>query len=128
MTRSTGIASILVLCLSLSACSLRGSQRDAAAREPVKTRVSVTNHNWSDMRIYVVRAGNRFRLGTVSSMRTQVFSLPSNLSQTSGGVQLLADPIGSRERHVTPMLNINPGQLVNFKIENHLAISSVSIW
>lgn len=121
------IALGLILALTLGACASTGSQRSPLPPEMTQTRVEVTNHNWSDMRVYVVRAGNRFRLGTVSSMATAVFSLPRTLSTTSG-LQLIADPIGSREVHMTQPLNVTPGQLVSFKIENHLAISSVAIW
>ncbi len=127
MLRNSRIAATAALILLLGACSTKGSQNQATLPER-QTRVEVTNHNWSDMRIYVVRAGNRFRLGMVSTMETQVFQLPRALSSYTGGLQLVADPIGSREFHMTQPLSITPGQLVSFKIENHLAISTVSIW
>ncbi|CAN5627664.1 MAG: hypothetical protein H0U67_05310 [Gemmatimonadetes bacterium] len=127
MLRNSRIASTAALILLLGACSTKGSQNQPAVSER-QTRVEVTNHNWSDMRVYVVRAGNRFRLGTVSTMGTQVFQLPRALSSYTGGLQLVADPIGSREFYMTQPLSVIPGQLVSFKIENHLAISTVSVW
>jgi hypothetical protein len=127
MSRSTRIASTAVLAITLSACASGGSQR-APAPAMAPTRIEVTNHNWADMRVYVVRSGTRFRLGTVSSMGTQIFQLPRTLSVSTSGLQLIADPIGSREMYMTQTLNIAPGQLVRFKVENHLAISSVSVW
>jgi hypothetical protein len=127
MLRNSRIAATAALILLLGACSTKGAQNKATVLER-QTRVEVTNHNWLDMRVYVVRAGNRFRLGTVSTMGTQVFQLPRAFSTYAGGLQLVADPIGSREFHMTQPLSIAPGQLVSFKIENHLAISTVSVW
>jgi hypothetical protein len=127
MLHNSRIAATAALILLVGACSTKDSRNHAALPE-AQTRVEVTNHNWSDMRVYVVRAGNRFRLGTVSTMGTQIFQLPRALASYHGGLQLVADPIGSREFHVTQPLSIAPGQLVSFKIENHLAVSTVSVW
>jgi hypothetical protein len=127
MIRSARVTSTLILGLALSACA-SGGPRSGAMDFMEQTRVEVTNQNWADMRVYVVRSGNRFRLGTVSSMSTEVFRLPRSLSSSTAALQLIADPIGSREMHMTQSLNIVPGQLVSFRIENHLAISSVSVW
>ncbi len=128
MIRTARVSSALVAGLLISACASGGPRSGALSPERTQTRVEVSNQNWSDMRIYAVRGGSRFRLGMVSSMSTQVFRLPRTLANGSEGIQLIADPIGSREMHMTQRLTITPGQLVSFRVENHLAISSVSIW
>ncbi|CAN5626629.1 hypothetical protein BH23GEM6_BH23GEM6_03600 [soil metagenome] len=123
-TRSTVSAALILL---MSACSTRGSDTIPMPREYTDTRVEVTNNNWSAMRVYAVRGTSRFRLGTVTSMDTQVFRLPRAFSGASGEIRLIADPIGSHEMHVTPNINVAPGQMLSFQIENYLPISSLFI-
>ncbi|MBX6364276.1 MAG: hypothetical protein IRZ00_10450 [Gemmatimonadetes bacterium] len=88
----------------------------------------VANHNWLDVDVYAVREGTKYRLGTVTSMTAQVFRLPSGLATPSGDFQLLVDPIGSNEVFVTEPLLVAPGQLVDWSIENHLALSSYRVF
>ena len=45
----------------------------------------------------------------------------------SGNLRLVADPIGSRERHTSQPVTIWPGQRVEFRIENNLPISSIAV-
>jgi hypothetical protein len=87
------------------------------------TRVEVTNDNWSDIRVYAERDGQRVRLGSVTTMRTEVFRLPADLLQGSGSIRLIADPIGAGERHVTHRILIWPGQTVRYNVANHIGVS-----
>jgi hypothetical protein len=128
MTRTTQMAATAALAVSLVACA----GNDAPQTGPMPagmtpTTVEVANHNWMDMRVFVVHAGTRVRLGTVTSMGRQVFRLPATMQNTTGGIQLVADPIGSRSFHMLPTVMVSPGQKVNVRLENHLAISSISV-
>lgn len=89
-----------------------------------RTVVRVTNNNWSDMTVYLLRDGLRRRLGTVTSQTTDTFVVPTYLMTTSGRVHLLADPIGSRNAFASPPIIINPGQRAEWQLENSLALSS----
>ena len=129
MTRTISLAATTAVALLLTACA--GNEGPASGPLPPgmqPTMVEVANHNWSDMRVFVVNNGVRFRLGTVTSMGREVFRLPSTLQHSGMGIQLVADPIGGRDVHVLPMVNPAPGQLVSVRLENHLAISSISVW
>jgi len=117
----------VVLILIMAACSTRDSDTIAMPAEFSEARVEVRNNNWSSMRVYVMRGTTRFRLGTVTSMNTEVFRLPRSFAGASGDIRLIADPIGSRETHITQSVNLGPGRLLSFQIENHLAISTVSV-
>ncbi len=120
----------LTILLAAGACAHTGSSPNTAsanihARE---TTVRVTNNNWSTMAVYVVRLGMRTRIGTVESMRTEVLRVPRPLVSAAGDIRLLADPIGSTNRYLTPIIQVSPGQRIDFKVENQLTLSSVSVW
>jgi hypothetical protein len=93
-----------------------------------ETTVTVANHNWSDMTIYLEAGGMRHRLGTVTTGRTETFLMPRSAWLPSGDVRLVADPIGSSEAYVTERILVNRGQEIEFTVQNHLAISSWAVW
>jgi hypothetical protein len=93
-----------------------------------KAIVRVTNHNWADVVVYAVRYSTRYRLGMLATNQTLEFRLPSGAMSGSGDLRLLVDPIGSREVFTTQSISVAPGQWVDFKIENHLAISNWAVW
>lgn len=95
---------------------------------PEETTVRVENNNWDNMTVYVVRGSTRHRLGMVTSMNTEMFRIPPAFMSGTEAVRLVADPIGSPNTYVTPSVQVSPGEQIEFDIENHLAISSVSVW
>lgn len=123
--RSTGMA---ILTVVLGACGVRdaGMERGVAG-QPAPTggvTLSVENHNWSDVVVYAVRSGMRYRLGTVTSMQRAELAVPPALTVADGDLRLLLDPIGSRNVFVTDPILVAPGDQVLFSVENHLPLSS----
>jgi hypothetical protein len=90
--------------------------------------VQVSNHNWADVVVYAVVSGARYRLGMLTTNQSGEFRLPPGVVSGSGEVRLLVDPIGSRDVYTTQPIHVRPGQWVDFKIENHLAISNWAVW
>lgn len=90
-----------------------------------RTEVRVTNNNWSDMTIYLVRDGSQQRLGSVPSQSSHSFVVPTHLLVSAGRVQLMADPIGSSRTFLSPVLLISPGQKAEWQLENMLSLSSM---
>lgn len=121
------LATALVIALPLSACGPGiDGPAESAPLAGDEVRVEVTNHNWSDMAVYVVRSGARHRLGMVTSMQTQTFELPSTVaSSTAAKVRFEADPIGSTESYTTQPVQVWPGGTVEFSIENLITTSSL---
>ena len=89
--------------------------------------LTVENHNWSDMRIYAIKLGNRFRLGTVTSNTMETFELPSYLQADISEVQLLAVPIGGTQSVLSPSVYPSPGDEVVWGIQNNLALSGTIV-
>jgi len=89
--------------------------------------VQVRNNNWLDARIYAVYAGTRYRLGTVSSFRTETFELPRVLVPNIQAVQLLTLPIGSRRGYLSPEIYAQPGDVLAFDVAASLNLSSLYV-
>ena len=119
----------LALALVATACGGSNNVNGWASPAPPMpaTLVRVANNNWSDVNVYAVRSGHRFRLGTVPSITERVFRLPAGFSTPGGELELLVDPIGSSLTHSTGRIMFNPGDEIIWRIENHLPLSSYSL-
>ena len=128
MNQLARLAATAAVALTLTACAGGKTVRNGPLPPEGKvSNVEVRNNNWSDMNVYVERNGMRQRLGTVTSMASRRFQIPRAFLTSTGAVRLVADPIGSQDRHVTPPVQVWPGQTVAFTIENHIAISSITV-
>lgn len=108
---------VLLLLLTLAACASAG--RRSAAPAAAETTVRVQNQNWLDMNIYVVRSGQRIRLGMVPGASTRVLTIPANLVFGSTSLQFLADPVGSRQTPISNEISVHPGDQVTLLIPNY---------
>jgi hypothetical protein len=113
--------------LLTTACSSATYPTREIARENAPTQIQVKNHNWMDMTVYAIRNGSRIRLGSVVSGTTARFPLPRGFDLSSGALRLVADPIGSSETFVSEPIATSSGTVVNWTIENHIALSSYFI-
>ena len=89
--------------------------------------IAVTNNNWMDMTVYVVRSGARMRVGAVTGMTSKLFHLPKSLIAEGGEMRLMADPMGSQQGYTTAPILTGPGTRVEWYLENNLALSSYRI-
>lgn len=90
--------------------------------------VSVANNNWETVRVFVVQGTSRFRLGTVTSNRTQTFRIPDQFVTAGARIHLRAEVIGSSESITTEQMTMEPGLVVEWNIENVLSWSNYFIW
>jgi hypothetical protein len=93
-------------------------------RLPVALRV--TNSNWSDVRIYVVRGAMWLRLGTVTTNSTVDFTIPVDYLSGAGTVTLVADPVAGRP-WTTPLPAISAGDEFELVVENFLQYSHLMV-
>jgi hypothetical protein len=79
----------------------------------------VTNDNWNDVRIYLVREGTSVpqRLGSVEAFSTRVIRLRP---QPIGWTQLKIVPLGSTSAFTTAPVNVGPGDAMELTVQNHL--------
>ena len=104
--------------------SLAAPAPAAEPRLPVALRV--TNSNWSDVRIYVVRGAMWLRLGTVTTNSTVDFTIPVDYLGGAGTVTLVADPVAGRP-WATPLPAISAGDEFELVVENFLQYSHLMV-
>ena len=95
------------------------------AREGVT--LTVRNDNWADMKLYVVRLGTRYRLGTVNSFQSVTYDLPTHLQADISELQLLAVPIGGTRSVLSPIVYPSAGDEVVWGLQNNLALSGTIV-
>lgn len=99
----------------------------APALEPrLPVALRVTNSNWSDVRIYVVRGAMWLRLGTVTTNSTVDFTIPVDYLSGAGTVTLVADPVAGRP-WTTPLPVISAGDEFELVVENLLQYSHLMV-
>jgi hypothetical protein len=124
--RSMISAAALVAATAIPSSFEAQSVDGADATESKTIAVNVENRNWHDMRIYAVREGGAsWRIGTVTSSSTQTLELPSWFSTINAEVHLVAVPIGSYQRYAAPPVVASGGDVIELKLRNNLALSSI---
>jgi hypothetical protein len=120
---------VILAMIAAPACAAGGADGEEGVPAPApRVFIEVENHNWADIVVYAVQNGMRTRLGMVTSMSRERFPVPVGLFATTGNVQLLADPIGGATPFLFPPVMVQQGQRVELRLENHLPLSSVSVW
>ncbi len=111
------ILTILVAVFATAACSARGQGGEDEPMEPATT-LTVDNRSWSEMTVYVLRSGQRIRLGQVSASSTETFVIPSHLIFGGTSLRFLADPLGSNVTPVSHDITVVPGDNISLMIPN----------
>jgi hypothetical protein len=87
--------------------------------------IRVVNHNWNDMRVYVVVEGRRVRLGTVSGLATENLKLRRSIVGPSAAVQFEAVAIGHRTAIHAQEFVVFEGDVLEYRIENAIGLSFI---
>ncbi|ARA92543.1 hypothetical protein AWN76_004725 [Rhodothermaceae bacterium RA] len=104
---------IALLVVLVAAC---GSLQPASGPAGPRTVLEVENRNFLDMNLYVLRAGQRVRLGRIGGGERRAFTIPDYVVRGSSDLQFLADPVGSARTPVTMPLAVTPGDRVRLII------------
>ena len=131
MFRKSFAIPLVGLALTIFAVPPRAAvaQADAASTEVSDDRVKVrvSNNNFADMRVYAVNGGRQWRLGTVTSFTSELLTVPRFVSLPLHELRLVAIPIGGRRGYSSPPILVEPGDVVEFRIENNAALSSAYV-
>jgi len=92
------------------------------------TTVKIANRNSRDIRIFLVRSTNRYRLGTVTSFSDREFSVPENLLVAGSTIRMQVEVIGSSESVSTDPIRVEPGLVIEWVIETSLSRSNYFVW
>lgn len=121
-------AAALAAALVVAACSsgTRSAQLSPAPGA-INLPLTVTNQNWLDMAIYVVRGQSRFRLGEATGNTTALLRIPGTFID-GWTVQLMADPVGSTDTYVTEPIMVWPGEHLELTMAPRMRVSSYAVW
>jgi len=89
--------------------------------------VHVTNHNRSDVNVYVLRGGTRTRLGTVVAGDTRMIPirhLPAMAVQQFG---FEVQRIGAEGIFALPRVSVTPGQSIHIRVEDLITTSEIHV-
>ena len=110
------LAAVVAL-LALPACA---STQPGATNEPQAERQPTTlvveNQSFLDANIYVVRGGQRIRLGLASGNSRSRFTIPANVIFGVTTLQFIADPVGAPRTPVSNEINVTEGEEVRLTI------------
>lgn len=107
--------------------SERSSLPDAAASlEPIE--LSVENHNWLDVVVFVVHGGQRTRLVTVTAAKNASALIPDYALRHHGQIRLLAHAVGNPETFMSEIIVARRGMRIEWTLESDLKRSSVAVW
>jgi hypothetical protein len=88
-----------------------------------RATVTVTNQNWSDVRIYVIAAGTRANLGVVPTGSTMTFGIPRAIGLPADLEFMAASTRGDQVR--TESISTRAGDAVLFNVEDAIVRSSL---
>lgn len=121
-------ASVLDLETLLQRLELSDSETITVTGNWTGTTVQVTNRNWGDIRVYISRSGNRFRLGTVTSMNTAEFEILQGQLVEGALIQVVVEVIGKFQGTATEEIRVRPGLVIEWTIENVLNQSKLFVY
>jgi len=81
-----------------------------------ETTLKVRNQNFLDMDVFVLRDGQRVRLGMVAGLSSQVFTLPADIVRSSPQLRFELHPIGGRGNPRTETISVQPGDQLELTI------------
>jgi hypothetical protein len=116
--------------LAVAGCARHSPPSDAATPDPgqrVPITLRVTNSNWSDVRIYLVRGAMWTRLGLVTTNSTVDFTVPTDLLSGATSVSLVANPVAGTGSWTTSLPVVAPGDEFELVIENFLQYSHLVV-
>lgn len=79
------------------------------------TTVEVENRNFQDMTVYVLRSGQRIRLGRIGGLGTETFTIPADVVRGSTTLRFVADPVGGAAE-VSMEIAVLPGDMLQLII------------
>jgi hypothetical protein len=90
--------------------------------------LEVANHNWLDIIIYVVHDGQPSRIGIASASSSANFVLPHRMIGQGGEIRLWGHPIGGTGGTLTESVVVQPGQWIEWTLEDDLSRSAIGVY
>ena len=112
---------------ALAGCS-RHRAESAAPTPDEGWTLTIINHHWLDVSVYVMSDAGRSHVGTVSATLTQSYDMPARMISGGRLISLEGNPIGATRVVRTDGLTVRGGQRVQWTLESGLERSTVAVW
>jgi hypothetical protein len=104
--------------LALVALAAPACHRGAVA--PINPRaevaLNVDNQNFLDMNVYLIRSGQRIRIGTVPGLSSRVLMLRPEYVGYGTELRFEVHPIGGRGNPISETISVHPGDVIQLTI------------
>ncbi len=104
---------LLLFTLAAAACH-RGAV--APINPQAEVAVSVDNQNFLDMNVFLIRGGQRIRLGTVPGLSSRILMVRPELVGYGTELRFELHPIGGRSNPISETITVRPGDVVQLTI------------
>jgi hypothetical protein len=126
------LPSVLVLSLVLSTAltpGCRGPEGQFGTQRPASrpVQVHVQNNNFLDVTVHARTGGRNVRLGQVSGKSSGKLTIDPRRINLSSGLQLMVDPIGSRNTFLSQAVFPDRNAVVVLEVGAQLQMSFVSL-
>ncbi len=108
------LSSALVLVALAAVACHRGAV--APINPQAEVAVTVDNQNFLDMNVFIIRGGQRIRLGTVAGLTSRILMVRPELIGYGTDVQFELHPIGGRSNPISETISVRPGDVVHLTI------------
>ncbi len=108
------LSSALVLAALAAAACHRGAV--APINPQAEVAVTVDNQNFLDMNVFLIRGGQRIRLGMVPGLTSHILMVRPELIGYGTELQFELHPIGGRANPVTESITVHPGDVIHLTI------------
>jgi len=90
--------------------------------------LTIINHHWLDVSVYVMSDGGRSHVGLVPATNTQNYEMPARMIGGGRFITLEGNPIGATRSVRTERLLVQGGQRVEWTLETGLERSMVAVY
>jgi len=106
-------AALLLVAFAAVACH-RGAL--APLNPQAEVAVAVANQNFLDMNVFLIRGGQRIRIGTVPGLTSRILMVRPELIGYGTELRFELHPIGGRSNPVTETISVRPGDVIHLTI------------
>lgn len=118
---------LVAIVIALGGCS-RARPGEELNLDAAST-LNVVNHHWGDVDVYVIRDGQRQRVGTVTAAAEENFDLGPSLTKGSGTLQLQAHAVGSSGAINSEPISVRPGGMqITWTLESNLSRATLAVY
>jgi hypothetical protein len=110
MSKTMKLLGLVAIFGIFAACA--SMRRTPVSDNQQATTVTVDNRASLSMDIFVIRGGQRIRIGTADALATTKLTIPRGIVFESTEVRFLADPIGGNRAPISETITLHQGDEV----------------